>query len=117
MTEIRTLQRRDRPEPDAEPTYQPDLEALDREFGAITRKVNEFAPKHDDGIDPIIRGLLTHLPPAGSVWPAEDRKLWLELLERSFRIVFKDKPAKTERTSAKNAQVEPAAEEQPPGAA
>ncbi len=46
-----------------------------------------------DQIDPVIKGLLTHLPPAGSVWPVEARKQWLELMEGSFRLIFKDKPA------------------------
>lgn len=57
----------------------------------------EYAPpdyrQSDDEIDPIVKGLLTHLPPAGSVWPVEDRKLWLELLEGSFKLIFKDKAA------------------------
>ena len=46
-----------------------------------------------DPIDPVIAGLLTHLPPSGSVWPIEARKQWLELMEGSFKLIFKDKPA------------------------
>ena len=45
-----------------------------------------------DQIDPVIAGLLTHLPLPGSVWPIEARKQWLELMEGSFRLIFKDKP-------------------------
>jgi hypothetical protein len=42
-------------------------------------------------IDPIIRGLLSRLPKSGDVWPEEQRKLWLGLLEGSFRLIYKDK--------------------------
>jgi hypothetical protein len=50
----------------------------------------------DDGgeppkIDPIIQGLLSRLPRSGDVWPEEQRKLWLQLLEGSFRLIYKDK--------------------------
>jgi hypothetical protein len=30
-------------------------------------------------------------PKSGDVWPEDDRKLWLELLEGSFRPIYKDK--------------------------
>jgi hypothetical protein len=42
-------------------------------------------------IDPIIQGLLSRLPKSGDVWPAADRKLWLDLLEGSFKLIYKDK--------------------------
>jgi hypothetical protein len=42
-------------------------------------------------IDPIIAGLLKRLPKSGNVWPEADRKLWLQLLEGSFRLIYKDK--------------------------
>jgi hypothetical protein len=49
----------------------------------------------DDGtppdIDPIIRGLLMRLPKSGSVWPEDERKLWLQLLEGSFKLIYNDK--------------------------
>lgn len=45
---------------------------------------------HTD-IDPIIRGLLVRLPKSGDVWPDADRKLWLQLLEGSFKLIYKDK--------------------------
>lgn len=41
-------------------------------------------------IDPIVKGLLAHLPESGSVWPEEARKLWLELLGGSFRLIYKE---------------------------
>jgi hypothetical protein len=42
-------------------------------------------------IDPIIMGLLDRLPKPGDVWPEADRKLWLQLLEGSFKLIYKDK--------------------------
>jgi hypothetical protein len=42
-------------------------------------------------IDPIIEGLLRRLPESGDVWPEADRKLWLQLLEGSFKLIYKDK--------------------------
>jgi hypothetical protein len=44
-------------------------------------------------IDPIIKGLLARLPKSGDVWPEAERKLWLELLSGSFKLIYKDKPA------------------------
>jgi hypothetical protein len=40
-------------------------------------------------IDPVIRSLIEKLPPPGTVWPEKDRALWLQLLEGSFRLVYK----------------------------
>jgi transcriptional regulator with XRE-family HTH domain len=40
--------------------------------------------------DPMILGLLSHLPTAGSVWPKADRKRWLQLLEGSFDLIYKE---------------------------
>jgi transcriptional regulator with XRE-family HTH domain len=42
------------------------------------------------GTDPMILGLLSHLPTAGSVWPNADRKRWLQLLEGSFDLIYKE---------------------------
>ena len=42
------------------------------------------------GIDPIIAGLLKRLPKSGDVWPEAERKLWLELLSGSFKLIYKD---------------------------
>jgi hypothetical protein len=41
-------------------------------------------------VDPIIGGLLARLPKSGSVWPESERKLWLQLLEGSFKLIYKD---------------------------
>lgn len=53
-------------------------------------------------IDPVVKGLLTHLPLAGSVWPAVDRKLWLELLEGTFRMIYKETAAESPPASQAN---------------
>lgn len=41
-------------------------------------------------IDPIIHGLLARLPKSGAVWPDTERKLWLDLLAGSFKLIYKD---------------------------
>lgn len=41
-------------------------------------------------VDPIIKGLLARLPKSGDVWPEPDRKLWLQLLEGSFKLIYKE---------------------------
>jgi hypothetical protein len=43
-------------------------------------------------IDPIIRGLLVRLPKSGENWPKAKRKLWLQLLEGSFDLIYTDGP-------------------------
>jgi hypothetical protein len=40
-------------------------------------------------IDPIIDGLLKRLPKSGDVWAEDERKLWLSLLEGSFKLIYK----------------------------
>jgi hypothetical protein len=50
-------------------------------------------------IDPIIRGLV-RLPRSGDVWPEQERKLWLGLLEGSFKLIYKDKDQSTGWTSS-----------------
>ena len=47
-------------------------------------------------IDPIIGGLLKRLPPSGETWPKAQRKLWLQLLEGSFDLIYKDSDGKQE---------------------
>lgn len=41
-------------------------------------------------VDPIIAGLLARLPKSGDVWPKAQRKLWIQLLEGSFELIYKD---------------------------
>lgn len=44
------------------------------------------------GLDPVIKSLVDKLPPPNSVWADPDRKLWLQILESSFKLVYKDEP-------------------------
>jgi hypothetical protein len=39
---------------------------------------------HVDGISP------ARLPISGDIWPEAERKLWLQLLEGSFKLIYKD---------------------------
>ncbi len=55
-----------------------------------------------DEIDPIIQGLLARLPKAGDVWPEVERKLWLNLLEGSFKLIYKDGQPSTYDTRTVN---------------
>ena len=41
-------------------------------------------------LDPIILGLINRLPNPGDVWPIEERTLWLDILDGSFKLVYKD---------------------------
>jgi len=42
-------------------------------------------------VDPIIAGSLKRLPKSGYAWPQRQRKLWLQLLEGSFDLIYFDK--------------------------
>jgi hypothetical protein len=66
----------------------------------------EEAPleKHDDGkkrnsgsdgneppdLHPFVQGLLKELPKAGTPWPEEQRKLWLDTAASIFKMIYKD---------------------------
>ena len=41
-------------------------------------------------VDPIIKGLFDRLPPSGQKWPKTKRKLWLQIIENSFDLVYED---------------------------
>lgn len=43
-----------------------------------------------DAHDQIIQGLLARLPKPGDVWPAAARRIWLDVLEASFDLIYKD---------------------------
>jgi hypothetical protein len=68
------------------------------EAGAPAERVSEQIDTGGNGggeppkIDPIIQGLLARLPKSGEVWPEAERKLWLELLAGSFKLIYRDKP-------------------------
>lgn len=44
-------------------------------------------------IDPLIQSLLGHLPKPHSVWPPQERKHWIDMLEGAFKVIYKDQPA------------------------
>lgn len=44
----------------------------------------------DSNLDPIIKGLIDRLPPPGERWSKIKRKLWLQILENSFDLVYED---------------------------
>jgi len=48
-------------------------------------------------IDPIIHGLLLRLPDSGEVWTETERKLWMEIIETSFKLIYKEPDPGTER--------------------
>lgn len=52
-------------------------------------KIKRGSGSEPPPIDPVIEGLLKRLPKTGDVWPV-DRKLWLQLLEASFKLIYKD---------------------------
>src|SRR5450759_721362 len=56
-------------------------------------------------IDPIIAGLLKRLPKSGDVWPEADRKLWLQLLEGSFKLLYKEQTAPARHTSSDSKRI------------
>jgi len=62
--------------------HPPDLHAPER---AITE--SQLPAEQPDAL---IQGLLTHLPRPGEVWPETKRKLWLELVAGSFKLIYRD---------------------------
>lgn len=48
---------------------------------------SEDEPLNSD-LDPIIDGLLHHLPAPGDTWPAAQRKLWLQILDLVLQLVY-----------------------------
>lgn len=38
--------------------------------------------------DPVLAALIAKLPPGGSVWPMKKRSAWLELMWRTFELVY-----------------------------
>jgi hypothetical protein len=57
--------------------------------------------------------LLKRLPKTGDVWPEADRKLWLQLLEGSFKLIYKDAPATPAHPKVINTGIEEAAANAP----
>jgi hypothetical protein len=75
----------------------------------LSRPISLETGRHPHAIDPIIAGPLKRHPKSGEVWPVEDRKLWLQLLEGSFKLIYKDAPSTPEeRLAAKGTKSEAA---------
>lgn len=51
-------------------------------------------PPNNNGLelDPLIDALLEHLPAPGDHWPKEDRTLWLQILDLSFKLIYSEHP-------------------------
>ena len=60
---------------------------------ASTRTGGSGGDENLPAIDPIIGGLLKRLPKSGDMWPEAERKLWLQLLEGSFKLIYKGREA------------------------
>jgi hypothetical protein len=45
-------------------------------------------------LHPFVQGLLKELPKAGTPWPEEQRKLWLDTAASIFKMIYKDGPNK-----------------------
>jgi hypothetical protein len=43
-------------------------------------------------LDPLIDALLEHLPAPGDHWPKENRTLWLQILDLSFKLIYSEHP-------------------------
>jgi len=67
---------------------KPDVE--EKEDGEKKNETGGNGGGGGKGVDPIIQGLLARLPKSGEVWPEIERKLWLQLLEGSFKLIYKD---------------------------
>lgn len=61
--------------------------------GDPSKKKNGDGGDGPTDLDPVIKGLIDKLPPPNSVWAESDRKLWLQILESSFKLIYKDKLA------------------------
>lgn len=72
------------------------IETQKEEEGADVQEEENFGGGGGGGksppIDPIIRGLLMRLPKSGEVWPEPERKLWLDLLAGSFKLIYREGP-------------------------
>jgi hypothetical protein len=44
-------------------------------------------------LHPFVQGLLKELPKAGTAWPEDQRKLWLDTAASIFKMIYKDQPA------------------------
>jgi hypothetical protein len=47
-------------------------------------------------LDPLIDALLEHLPAPGDYFSPDDRKRWLEIMEKAFDLIYSDDPSGTD---------------------
>lgn len=49
-------------------------------------------PPNNNGLelDPLIDALLEHLPAPGEYWAPDDRKLWLQILDLAFKLIYSE---------------------------
>jgi hypothetical protein len=64
--------------------------ALKDQTDGGTERTGKVSAESGLELDPIIRGLISRLPPRESVWPIAERDLWLSILKSSFQLVYKD---------------------------
>lgn len=43
-------------------------------------------------LDPVIEAMLEHLPAPGDYWSKEQRKLWMQMLELAFELIYEEQP-------------------------
>ena len=43
-------------------------------------------------LDPVIEAMLEHLPAPGDYWSKEQRKLWMQMLELAFELIYEEHP-------------------------
>lgn len=68
---------------------------LDRTDAAVRDVAVQRRPLVDISyVDPLIQGLLTHLPAPGDVWPEAERQLWLDLAKGGFKMIYRTEEAK-----------------------
>lgn len=67
----------------------------DRHQHSGTNGSGSGGPPTPPAIDPIIQGLINRLPPSGEKWAKAKRKLWLQILENSFDLVYEDSGQET----------------------
>jgi hypothetical protein len=54
----------------------------------MAKKKYAAEPAAAGDLDPLIAGLVARLPGSGEPWALADRKLWLEVMEKNFQIVY-----------------------------
>jgi hypothetical protein len=56
--------------------------------GKTANRPTFFGSGGSYGLDPLIEGLLSRLPPPGEIWSTDKRKKWLETLEANFEMIY-----------------------------